>query len=116
ELAGLIADGRADLRVAVPRGRDGDAGGHVQEQIAIDVLDDATAAAFDKERVNARVGRGHVALVAREHGLAARAGRGRANVRDRASIEQPHGVSSVRETSDRTHALYFNSSSECTAC
>ena len=38
-LAGLLRDGCDDVRMCVPRGIDGDAGGEVEEQVAVDVLD-----------------------------------------------------------------------------
>ncbi len=70
QLAGLVLDGGDDLGMAVPRRGDGDAGGEIEEEVAVDVLDHRAAAALDDQGINARVGRRHVLLVALEQGLA----------------------------------------------
>ena len=54
ELVGLALDGGDDVRVAVPGGVDRDAGGEVQEHVAVDVLDGAAEAAHGHDRVGAR--------------------------------------------------------------
>jgi hypothetical protein len=51
----LVLDSGDDLRVAMPGGGDGDAGGEVEEAVAIDVFDDGSTAALDDQRVDARV-------------------------------------------------------------
>ena len=53
QLLRLVLDRRDDLGVAVPRRGDGDAGGEVEEQVAVHVLDDAPAAALDDQRIHA---------------------------------------------------------------
>ena len=47
-----------DLRVRVPGGVDGDAGGAVEEPVAVHVLDDGAFAARHDEGIVARVRRG----------------------------------------------------------
>ncbi len=55
ELRGLLLDGADDLGVAMAGGVDGDAGGEVEELVAVDVFDAAAEAAFDGERITAGV-------------------------------------------------------------
>jgi hypothetical protein len=51
ELRGLILNRRDDLGMAVPGVGDRDPCGDVEEEIAVHILDDAPAAAFDEQRV-----------------------------------------------------------------
>ena len=66
QLGRLVLDGGDDLRMAVAGRADGDAGGEVEEQVAVDVLDDRPAAALHRQRIDARVRRRHVLLVGRD--------------------------------------------------
>ena len=59
ELLRLIGDRLDDVRMRHAGRVDRDAGGAVEEAIAVDVLDDGPFAAGDDERVVARVGRRH---------------------------------------------------------
>ena len=57
ELAGLFANGRHHLRMTMPGGADGDAGRHVEELVAVGIVDPTAFAAFGDQRVVARIGR-----------------------------------------------------------
>ena len=50
ELGGLLLDGGDDLRMAMAGRDDGDAGGEVEELVAVDVFDADAAAAFGDQR------------------------------------------------------------------
>src|SRR5262249_37562512 len=89
ELRCLVLNGGDDVRVAVPRRGDGDAGREIEEQVSVHVFDDRAAAAFDYERIDARVRRRRVPLVALQQDRGEGTGQVRANVRDRAIIEEP---------------------------
>ena len=53
QLARLILDGGDDFRVTVAGVGDRDAGGEVEEEVAVHVLNDGPAAALDEQRVHA---------------------------------------------------------------
>ncbi len=77
EIRGLGLDGGDDLGMAVAGGADGDAGGEVEEAIAIDVFDDAAEGALDDEGVLAGVRGGTEAFIAIDELAGAGAGEGR---------------------------------------
>ena len=54
QVRGLVLDRLDDVRVAVARGVDGDAGGEVEEDVAVDVLERAAQAAHGDDRVRPR--------------------------------------------------------------
>ena len=58
ELGGLALDRGDDVGVAVAGRVDGDAGGEVEEHVAVDVLDRAAEAAHGDDRVGPRAGSG----------------------------------------------------------
>src|SRR5262249_2600399 len=95
QLVGLVLDCRDDLRVAVPGRGNGDAGGAVEEQVAVNVLNDRAATAFDDQRVDARVRRPHVAGIALQQCLPLGAGQPGPDVRYRLVLEQPHDTPPV---------------------
>ena len=98
QLVGLVLDRGDDLRVAVAGGGDGDAGGEVEEQVAVHVLDDAAAAALDDQRIDAACTTAtRYASVAREQLLrrSGRAARVRMSGTVRSSNSQ-HGSRFVR--------------------
>ena len=64
ELAGLLRDGADDVGVGVAGGVDGDAGGAVQKEIAVHILDRRPPRALDDERVATRIGRRYGTAVA----------------------------------------------------
>ena len=64
EVGGLLADGGHHLRVGVAGGDHGDAGGEVEEEIAVHVLHHGAAATADDQRVAAGVGGGNQARIA----------------------------------------------------
>ena len=74
ELLRLVDDGRDDVRMRVPGRVDGDAGGTVQEPVAVDVLDDRAFAAGHHQRIAAGIGRRHRFGVARNDRLRVRTG------------------------------------------
>ena len=63
QLAGLLTDGGDDLGVAVAGGGDGDAGGKVEEGVAVDVFHTDAAAPLGDHGVGAGVGGGDVLVV-----------------------------------------------------
>ena len=69
ELLRLIDDGGDDVGMRVAGRVDGDAGGAIEEQVAVDVLDDRAGAARHHERIAARVRRRHDLAVALDDGL-----------------------------------------------
>ncbi len=76
ELGGLGLGGGDDLGVAVAGGGDGDAGGEVEELVAVDVDDAGAAAALDDEGIAAGVTGAHDALVVGDDGGCFGAGEG----------------------------------------
>src|SRR5207253_3047110 len=87
----------------------GDAGGEVEEEIAVHVLDDSPGAAGADERIDARVGRRHVSLVAIEQGARLRAGEGGLDLGDLASFELPHRFHpSLRPNESRLSSRCFS--------
>ena len=60
QFGGLLLDGGDDLGMAVAGGGDGDAGGEIEELVAVDVGDDDAASALGDQRVGAGVGRRNV--------------------------------------------------------
>ena len=73
-----LVDDRGDhLRVGVPGGVDGDAGGAIEEPVAVHVLDDGALAAGHDEGIVARVRRRHDVRVALDDGLRLGTGKGR---------------------------------------
>ena len=68
QLAGLLLDGLDDLRMAMAGGGDGDAGGKVEELVAVHVFDPGAAAALGDQRIAARVGGRHPAIVCFDDG------------------------------------------------
>ena len=76
ELLRLIDDGGDDGGMGVAGGVDGDAGGAIEEQVAVDVLDDGAGAAGHDEGIAARVGRRHDLAVALDDGFGFGAGQG----------------------------------------
>jgi hypothetical protein len=64
QLGRLILDGGDDLRMTVSGRGHGDAGGEVEEEVAVHVLDDGAAAALRDERIDARVRGGDEAPIA----------------------------------------------------
>jgi len=54
DLNSHLLDGLDDLRMAVAGGRHGDAGVQVEEEVAVDVLDDRARAAAGHEGIRAR--------------------------------------------------------------
>ena len=94
ELLGLALDGGNHVRVAVPGGVDRDAGGEVQEHVAVDVLDGAAEATHGHDRVGAREAGTRPGVIE----LDVRAGLGARqlghDVRDRTRLERGgHGAS-----------------------
>ncbi len=82
----LVGNRFDDVGMRVPGARDRDAGGAVEEQVAVDVLDDGALAAGHDEGIVARVGRRHAGLVARDDGGGLRAGQGHLDIRGCAHI------------------------------
>ena len=74
QLRGLLLDRRDDLRVRVAGGVDRDAGGEVEEQVAVDVLDRQPLAPDRDDRVGPRQARRRPRLVERDVGAGLRAG------------------------------------------
>ena len=74
ELGGLLLDGGDHLRMRVPGGGDRDAGGEVEEQVAVDVLDGQAIAPDRHDRVGARQARRRPGLIERDVGASLRAG------------------------------------------
>ncbi len=66
EFRGLILNRRDDFRVAVPGVGDRDSGGEIEEQVAVNVLNDAPAPVLDEQRVRGRVRRRNELFVACE--------------------------------------------------
>src|SRR5205807_6300097 len=106
ELAGLVADRGDDLRVTVPGGADGDAGGEVEEQVAVHVADDGPAPLIDDERVDAGVRRGDEGRVPVEQLAGVRAGQVGPEVRDLFLVEMPHGPASWEMTTGRDYTTW----------
>ncbi len=95
QLVRLVGDGRDDMRMTVAGGRDGDACGEVEEQIAVHVLNDGPAAALDHQRINARVRWRDVVCIAFEQRLRFGAGQRGANLGYDFILEKPHARSSL---------------------
>jgi hypothetical protein len=74
ELPGLFGDRLHDLRVRVPGGIHGDAGGAVEEDVAVDVLDRCASSPFDHQRIPTRVRWGNEGFVAIDEGFGLGAG------------------------------------------
>ena len=91
QLGRLVLNGGDDLRMTMPRRGDGDAGGEVEKQIAVHVLDDRPAAPGAHQRIDARVRRRHVLLVALQQGLGVTTRQRGLDGRDGAFVELPHG-------------------------
>ena len=70
DVVDLGVDRRVDVGMGVTGGDDGDAGVEVEEAVAVDVLDDAAAAAAHDERVHARERRARHRLVAGDEAAA----------------------------------------------
>jgi len=66
KLLGLLLDGFDHGRVTVARGADGDAGGEVQEAVAVHVPGFAAAAVVHDEPIIARIGGGNRGRIARQ--------------------------------------------------
>ena len=81
ELRRLVGDGLDDLGMRDAGGVDRDAGRAVEEDVAVDVLDDGAFAAGDDERIVARVGRRHELRVLLDDRLGLRAGQRSLDVR-----------------------------------
>ncbi len=77
ELLRLLDDGGDDVGMRVSGRVDGDAGGAVEELVAVDVLDDGAFTAGHHQRIAAGVGRRHRLGVAGDDRLGVRAGQGR---------------------------------------
>ena len=76
QFARLLLNGGDDLGMAVTGGGHGDAGGEIEEFVAVHVFDDDAAAALGDHRVGTRVGRRNVLVIARENALGVGAGDG----------------------------------------
>ena len=63
QLGRLLLDGLDYFRMTVAGGGDGDAGGEVEELVAVHVFDPGAAAALGYQRIAARVGRGNPAII-----------------------------------------------------
>jgi len=63
QLGGLLLDGLDDLRMTVAGGGDGDAGGEVEELVAVHVFDPGAAAPFGYQRIATCVGGGDPTVV-----------------------------------------------------
>ena len=74
QLGCLLLDRRHDLRVRVAGRVDGDAGGEVEEQVAVDVLDRQAFTADGNDRVGPREARRRPRLVESDVGAGLRAG------------------------------------------
>jgi len=74
QLGGLLLDGLDDLRMTVAGGGDGDAGGEVEELVAVHVFDPGAAAAFGYQRIATCVGGGDPAVVGFHDGARFRSG------------------------------------------
>ena len=98
QLGRLILDGLHDFGMAVAGRGDGDAGGEVEELVAVDVFDSATAAAFDDQRITAGVARGKQAIVFGNDALGVGAGQGAEDLRAEAGVGLRGG--SARELQD----------------
>ena len=70
ELLRLIDDRGDDVGMRMTGGIDGDAGGAVEKDVAVDVLDGAPTAARHDERIRARIRRRHDRGVAIDQRLA----------------------------------------------
>jgi len=75
ELSGLALHGFDDGGVAVAGGNDGDAGGEVEENVAVSVFDHGAASAAGDERIRAGIRRRDVAVVQRDDALGFRPGK-----------------------------------------
>ena len=64
QFAGLLLDGGDHIGMAMAGGSHGDAGGEIEELVAVDVFDDDAASALGHQRVGARVGRRQVFVIA----------------------------------------------------
>ena len=82
ELGGLLLDRGHDLRVRVAGRGDRDAGGEVEEEVAVDVLDGQALAADRHDRVGAGQARGGPFLIERHVRAGLRAGQLGDDVRD----------------------------------
>ena len=76
EFGGLVLDGLDDFGVTVAGGVDGDAGGEVEELVAVDVFDADAAAGFGDQRIAAGVAGGDEAVVVGDDLLGEGAGEG----------------------------------------
>ena len=74
QLTGLLLDGSDDMGMAVAGGGHGDAGGEIEELIAVDVGDDDAASALGHQRIRTGVGRRNIFLIAGEDALGVGAG------------------------------------------
>ena len=72
----LLLDGLDYMGMAVAGGGHGDAGGEVEELVAVHVGNDDAASALGDHGIGAGVGRGNILLIAREHALGVGAGQG----------------------------------------
>ena len=89
QLGGLLLDRGHDLRVRVARGVDRDAGGEVQEEVAVDVLDRQAVAPDRHDRVGTREARRRPGLIERDVGASLRPGQLRDDVRDGPTFGDP---------------------------
>ena len=64
QLSRLLLDGRHHLGMAMAGGGHGDAGGEVEELVAVHVFDAHAAAALGYQRIGAGVGRRNVTVIA----------------------------------------------------
>ena len=76
QLGGLVLDGFDDFGMTVAGGDDGDAGGEVEELVAVDVVDADAAAAFGDQRIAAGVAGGDEAVIVGDDLLGERTGEG----------------------------------------
>ncbi len=69
QFAGLLLNGGDDVGMAMSGGGHGDAGGEIEELVAIDIFDDNAASALGHERIGTRVGGRDIFFIARKNAL-----------------------------------------------
>ena len=86
QFAGLLLNGGDHIRMAVAGGSHGNAGGEIEELVAIHVGDDNAAALLGHQRIGAGVGRRNIFVVAFENALGVGAGQGSLESWDRSMV------------------------------
>ncbi len=105
QLGRLLLDRGHDRRVGVAGRVDGDPGGEVEEQVAVDVLDGQPVAADRDDRVGPRQARRRPRLVVGDVGPGPRAGDLGDEVRDRARTRETRQSLAHHSTSGRIESM-----------